>query len=305
MRGDDVDGRKVGEFLALAFGLSWAVAAGLVLAGVEIGTLEWTFFLLVGFMWAPAIAAIVVQWRRGASVRTTCGLAVGRLGWVGLAWVTPVALLAGTVAIATTLPGVSFTTDYGAFLLEAGLPPEAVEEAVAELEALPVPPAVLFVVQGLVVGLTINAVAALGEELGWRGLLLSELAPMGFWKLSILTGAVWGVWHAPIVLQGYNFPDAPVAGVAVMTGWTIVASPAYTYLTVRARSVLAATFLHGSFNGLAGLSLVYLEGSTLLTTPVGVAGIGAALLLTAACVAHDRLGADVPITTGGPLSPWE
>lgn len=305
MSGDDVDGRKVGEFLALAFGLSWAVAAGLVLAGVEVGTLEWTISLLVGFMWAPAVAAIVVERRRGESVRAQCGLAVGRPGWVALAWVTPVALLAGTVAISTTFPGVSFTTDYGAFLLESGLSPEAAEEAIAELEAFPVPPVVLFVVQGLVVGLTINAVAALGEELGWRGLLLSELAPMGFWKLSILTGAVWGVWHAPIVLQGHNFPDAPVAGVVVMTGWTIAASPAYTYLAVRARSVLAATFLHGSFNGLAGLSLVYLDGSTLLTTPVGVAGIGAALVLTAACVVHDRLGADASITTGGPLSPWE
>lgn len=78
--GENVDVRKVSEFLALAFGLSWTVAAGLVLAGVDIGTLEWTFFLLVGFMWAPAIAAIVVQWRRGESVRAGCGLAVGRPG---------------------------------------------------------------------------------------------------------------------------------------------------------------------------------------------------------------------------------
>ena len=82
-------------------------------------------------------------------------------------------------------------------------------------------------------------------------------------------------------------------------------SPVYTYLTVRARSVLAATFLHGSFNGLGALSLVYLAGGgNLLVSPVGVAGVGAALLATAVCLAHDRYVATTPITTGGPLRPW-
>jgi membrane protease YdiL (CAAX protease family) len=168
-----------------------------------------------------------------------------------------------------------------------------------------VPPVVFLVGQGLVAGLTINAVAALGEELGWRGLLLRELSPLGFWRLSLLTGAVWGIWHAPLIVQGHNFPDAPVAGVVVMTGWTVAASPLFTYLTVRAESVLAATLLHGSFNAVASLSLVYLTGAgTLLVGPVGVAGIGAALLATAACVVHDRYVAVDTVTSGVPVEPW-
>jgi len=275
------------------------------LTGVELGSLRGTVLVVLVYMWAPAVAAILVQRWHGESIRAGCGLRRGRLRWVGLAWVTPVGLLALTIGIGVLFPEVSFTTDYGAFLRGLGLPEEQVEASVAVLEGLPVPPGVFLVGQGLVAGLTINAVAALGEELGWRGLLLRELAPLGFWRLSLLTGVVWGVWHAPLIVQGHNFPDAPFAGIVVMTGWTVAASPLFTYLTVRARSVLAATLLHGSFNAVASLSLVYLTGaSNLFVGPVGVAGIGAGLLATAACVVHDRYVAADEVTSGGPLSPW-
>lgn len=297
--------RKVGLFLALAFGIAWTGAIALYLAGIELGTLAGLVLVVVVVMWAPAFAAIGTQLQYGESIREGCGLALGRLRWVGLAWITPVVLVSATIGIGTAFPGVSFTTDYAVYLLELGLSQEEAAEATEQLEEVPVPPAFLFVVLGLAAGLTINALAALGEELGWRGLLLTELAPLGFWKLSIFTGAVWGIWHAPIILQGHNFPDTPVVGVFVMTAATIAMAPIYTYLTVRARSVLAATVLHGSFNGLGALSLVYLTGAgNLVTAPVGVAGIGATLLVTALCIVHDRIIADEQITTGRPLAPW-
>jgi membrane protease YdiL (CAAX protease family) len=297
--------RKVLAFVALAFGISWTGAVALALAGVDLGSLRGTVLVVVVYMWAPAIGAILVQWRYGESIGVGCGLRRGRLQWIGLAWLVPVAILAVTIGIGIALPDVSFTTDYGAFLRGLGLPEDQVESSVAVLEGLPVPPFVFLVGQGLVAGLTINAVAALGEELGWRGLLLRELSPLGFWRLSLLTGLVWGIWHAPLIVQGHNFPESPFAGVVVMTGWTVAASPVFTYLTVRARSVLAATLLHGSFNAVGSLSLVYLTGAgALLVGPVGIAGIGAGLLATAACVAHDRYVATDRLTSGDPLTPW-
>ena len=299
-----VNRKKVTEFLVVAFGISWISAAIIYAAGVEYGTLTSTVLVVAFFMWAPAFAAVVVQIRRGESVRAGCGLRSGRFGWVVFAWLAPLALLGLTIGVGVLFPSVSFTTDLAAFLAETGLTEEQIEESLAALESLPVPVFVVFVVQGLIAGLTINAAAALGEELGWRGLLLKELAPLGFWKVSAFTGVVWGIWHAPIILQGHNFPDAPFVGVAVMTVWTLAASPIFTYLTVRARSVLAATFFHGSFNALSGFSLLYLTGgSRLLISPVGAAGVGAAVLAVAVCVVHDRYVADESITSGTPLSP--
>jgi len=297
--------RKVLTFLGLAFGISWMGAIVFALTGVELGSLRGTVLVVVVYMWAPAVAAILVQRWHGESIRAGCGLRRGRLRWVGLAWVTPVGLLALTIAIGALFPEVSVTTDYGAFLRGLGLPEEQVEASVAVLEGLPVPPVVFLVGQGLVAGLTINAVAALGEELGWRGLLLRELSPLGFWRLSLITGVVWGIWHAPLIVQGHNFPEAPFAGIVVMTGWTVAASPLFTYLTIRAQSVLAATLLHGSFNAVASLSLVYLTGAgNLLVGPVGIAGIGAGLLATLACVVHDQYVAGDRMTTSTPLVPW-
>lgn len=300
-----VNTRKVGEFLALAFGLSWTSALLLYLAGIEIGTFRGLILTTVLFMWAPAVAATGVQLYHGESVRTATGLRLGRPGWILLAWLTPAAFIAATIVVGTVFPDVTFTTDYEAFLLNFGLTQEEAEAAVAELESFPGPPVLVLVGQGLIAGLTINALAALGEELGWRGLLLGELSPLGFWKVSGITGVVWGIWHAPVILQGHNFPEAPVVGILVMTLATVAVSPIYTYLTVRAESVLAAMFFHGSFNGLGALSLVYLTGAgNLLLSPVGVVGVGAALIVLALCLAHDRIVADESITTGDPLSPW-
>jgi membrane protease YdiL (CAAX protease family) len=146
-------------------------------------------------MWAPAIAALVTQLWSGDPIRTGCGLVRGRLRWSALAWLTPVGLLGVTIGIGTLLPDVTITTDYAPFLRGLGLPEAQIEASLAALEAVPIPVPVFFVLQGLVAGLTINALAALGEELGWRGLLLRELSPPGFWRVSLLTGLVWGIWH--------------------------------------------------------------------------------------------------------------
>lgn len=296
--------RVVGEFLALAVAFSWAGALVVYLSGIEFGSLLWTVLVVVLVMWGPAVAAMVVAYRRGESVRARCGIARGRLRWLAVAWLAPVGLLVGTVAVGAALPGVEFTTDYAAYFADAGLPEAEAREAIDRIEAFPVPAAAVFLVQGLVAGITINAVAAAGEELGWRGLLLSELAPLGFWPVSLLTGVVWGLWHAPIIVQGYNFPEFPLVGVAVMTVATVALAPIYTYVAVRAETVLAPTILHGTYNAVGGLSVLYLAGaSNLVIAPVGLAGIGAALLGIGACLLHDRAAAE-RITDGSALSPW-
>lgn len=298
--------RQILTFLALTFAISWGAALVMALAGIELGTAASYVLVVVLFMWAPGIAAIVVARRSGEPVRATLGLRIGKLRWVAIAWVAPLALVAVTIALGALLPGVLFTADPTTYLEGLGLSDEQVEIASAALRDLPVPPAVLFAVQGLVAGLTINALAALGEELGWRGLLLTRLAPLGFWRVSALTGAVWGIWHAPLIVQGHNFPGHPVAGVAVMTLATIALAPVLTYVTVRARSVLAATFFHGSLNAVGALSLVYLVGAgPLVVAPVGLIGVVAALLLMGVCLVHDRFVAATPITTGAPLQPWQ
>jgi uncharacterized protein len=52
----------------------------------------------------------------------------------------------------------------------------------------------------------------LGEEIGWRGFLVPELAKRhGFAVTAIISGLVWAVWHYPIFLlaNGYSGGDLP------------------------------------------------------------------------------------------------
>lgn len=300
-----IDRGVVAEFLAIAFGWSWLVAAALVAADVDVDGVLATGPLLV-YMWGPAIGAVVVRHRHADGVFDGLGLARGRLRWLPVAWLLPLALLACTMAIALAHPAVSVGVDLAPLLEGQELGDEVIAESEAAL-ANPSPTLIAIVLGvGLVAGGTVNAVVALGEELGWRGLLLDELAPLGFWRVSALTGVAWGLWHAPVVAGGYNFPDAsPLVAVLTMTVATVALSPVYTYVAVRGASVFPAAVLHGTFNAVAGFGVLYLTGASFVwISPVGLAGAGAAVAVTLGCLLHDRFVADEPITTGAPLSPW-
>jgi membrane protease YdiL (CAAX protease family) len=294
----------VSRFLVLTFAISWGGVTVLYFADVDLGSSAGQGIGTLVFMGAPAFAAITLLRVHRTSIRKGSGLYLGRIRWIVLAWVAPVGLIGAMIGVGLTLPDTTFTTEYSTFLLDLGFTEVTAAQTIAELEATGVPVVVLLTGLGLVLGGTLFAFAAFGEELGWRGLLLTELAPLGFWKLSLWTGLVWGIWHTPLVLLGLQFPDEPLVGIFTMTVATVALSPVYTYLTVRAQSVLAATFFHGSF-GLGVFTSVFLtDGSNLVISPFGVVGIVSALFAVAACVAHDRLVADEHITTGEPLRPW-
>jgi membrane protease YdiL (CAAX protease family) len=132
----------------------------------------------------------------------------------------------------------------------------------------------LALLQGLVTGITVNAVAGFGEELGWRGFLQRELSVLGFWKASAAIGLVWGLWHAPLIVRGFNYPEHPWVGVFAMTAMTVLLSPLFGYVTLKANSVVAAAIFHGTFNGAAPLMTLGVQGGNdLLVGMTGLAGL--------------------------------
>ncbi|RQG94637.1 CPBP family intramembrane glutamic endopeptidase [Natrarchaeobius chitinivorans] len=197
--------------------------------------------------------------------------------WLAVAAVAPIVLILIGTGLSILLPGVEFVPDANPLTGEGTeFAPEGGDADAPVGPSLPEWPLNLLitVVAALVFGATINAVFAFGEEFGWRGVLLTELAPLGFWGASAIIGVLWGLWHAPVILEGYNYPNNPVLGVAVMTAATLTMSPVYTYVTVRARSVLAPTVFHGTFNAFAATMFVFAQGgSELIVNPVGAVGI--------------------------------
>jgi len=103
--------------------------------------------------------------------------------------------------------------------------------------------------------------------------------PLGGRKAILLTGVIWGVWHWPVIFMGYNYGfdyfGAPVLGPLAMVWFTIVTSALFGWVTIKTDNVWPAVIGHGALNGIAALSLLFIQGepSTLLgPTPVGLIG---------------------------------
>lgn len=98
----------------------------------------------------------------------------------------------------------------------------------------------------------VNSSAAVGEELGWRGLLQNQLiARFGLVGGIALLGVVWAYWHLPVNLAGYNFGAHPMLGAFVLFPIQLVAASfVMAWLTRRAGSFWPAVVYHGSGNGI-------------------------------------------------------
>lgn len=109
-----------------------------------------------------------------------------------------------------------------------------------------------FVMLGSISMLLLNPlqglVIAFGEEYGWRGYLQGELVKLGKVKGTILVGVVWGVWHAPAIAMGHNYPGHPVLGPIAFLFFNIFLSIFLGYIVLKTGSVWLAAFGHAILN---------------------------------------------------------
>ena len=141
----------------------------------------------------------------------------------------------------------------------------------------------LLIVAGVLAAVTVNLLAALLEEAGWRGLLYTRLRALGLGPHSsgLLAGLAWGLWHAPLVYQGYNYninvPGCSMQGptgleaVAVFTLYTMGLGLLLSLAVERYGSVIPAAAGHGAANALGGLFARLAMAPTLLGAPAGLA----------------------------------
>lgn len=103
-----------------------------------------------------------------------------------------------------------------------------------------------------------------GEEFGWRGYLTPKLEKLMPSAAAILvTGVIWGLWHAPLIACGHDFGKGywgdPWLGIILMCVACIGFSFYLTALTKATGSSLTAGVAHMAINnittGLAGLMI--------------------------------------------------
>jgi membrane protease YdiL (CAAX protease family) len=234
--GRKLDLRGILWFLGLAYGLAWLLELPMALDGKGLTSPWASLIFLVNF--TPAIATLLVaRWisplpemRRATGLRW--GAKGSRWGWYWLFG------LLGLTAfnVASVFVGAAF----GKFPLDltnfSGL--RAFYEAMPggkDLLAIAPPATIAWVtVATLPLQALIISPLNFGEEWGWRGYLLPRLLPLGQWPALLLSGAVWGLWHAPLILMGFDYPRSPILGLALITlvgmifgtllGWTRLAT---------------------------------------------------------------------------------
>ena len=302
------DLRHVVIFTGLAFALAWLVALPLW-TGDGLDS-PWFPLVAVGVMTTPAVAALVVVLllERPQQPARTLGLwpvtPVRRLlGYGALAVIVPIALVLVALPVGALLgvyPADSTTFSGFRAALDQQLSAAGVEE-------LPLPIGTLVAVQlaTIPLGALINLLPALGEELGWRGWLLPRLLPLGTVPALLVSGVIWGLWHAPLILLGYNYPDAPGwLGLICMVVMCILVGAVFGWLRLRSGSVWPAALAHAAFNAAAGSYLLFAAAGervdTTRATVLGWSGWIVPLAFVVVLVATGRFApAESPGATSG------
>jgi CAAX protease family protein len=233
----------------------------------------WSGHLFMGFglmipllMWCPAIAAFVTYRKLGRSIQA--------LGWrwpnhryLVAAYLVPLAYTSIAYGAVWVWHLGGWDSDFVSLVAERfglhGLPPWG--------------SLALYIVSTATAGMILNLATALGEEIGWRGFLVPELAQrMSFMKVSVLSGLIWAAWHAPLLLfADYNAGTNRGYAIICSTMWLISASVILAWLRLKSDSVWPAAVFHASHNVFVPSifdNLVLNTGSTFwYTTQFGVA----------------------------------
>lgn len=300
-------------FVAVSFGLAWIIALPLWL-GNGLETRGFPLYALA-MMATPTVGTLCAIFFVERPARTLDALGitplwpVGRLFGMSALAVGLVFLLCVVALPVGALFGV-YDADFTGFsgfqqLLNeqfeaAGIPPQLLSTgALVALQFVNI----------LIASLFINVIPALGEEIGWRGWLIPRLLERwGAWKTILFSGLLWGLWHAPLILLGYNYPDAPPwLGLLAMVAMCTVVGGIFSWLRLRGGSVWPAAFAHSTLNASAGVFMIFVAAdsrvNTLHASILGWSGwiIPAALLIVIVSTGRFRAVRETPRP---PKDPW-
>lgn len=288
----------VAVFIVVSFGLAWLAALPLWLSGETVTLASPVMVTLTGtvMMATPAIAALVVVFAMRTPARERLRFLgmwplrpARRVVWFMIAaMVAPVIIVVLTALISAAFGWVRLDlVNFSGFAEQLAVQTASLDP----LASTPLPPIGLLVLLQLLmipIGSLINSVFAFGEELGWRGWLLPALRPLGVWPALLLSGVIWGLWHSPLILLGYNFGYTDWRGVALMVGGCVAWGVLLGWARLRSASLWPAVIGHGALNASAGMVVLFAaagaEVDMGLVGPLGVAA-WAVIAVTVAVIA--------------------
>lgn len=236
--------------------------------------------LSAGAMLLPMIAVIITQLLSKEPVLKGLDISFKINCWWFIGWLLMPVIAVMVLGVTLLMPGAVWSPDN-----------DTIQTA---LESLPAGIGVwgmlaITLFSGLYAGITINGIFAFGEEIAWRGYLLKLFKGKKFMTTALLTGTIWGLWHAPIILNGHNYPQHPVIGVLMMVVFCVLLTPMLMYFRQKSGSVIVPAIMHGTFNGVVGITLILVTpANDLLYGASGLAGFITLALIDAVIYIYDR-----------------
>ncbi len=253
-------------YFAVVVALSAPLQAVIIAADLEggrNGVVQW-LALIGALMFVPATASVVARLALGEGFSDVSFRLGGRRGRNAIlqALVFPV-----TIGLAV------YGLAWAAGLIRLGAPPMGWGGWAAAIAVLAV----------------LNIILSSGEEIGWRGYMLTRLIDAGVPRPVLASGLIWGTWHVPLFLWGGFVQGVPPI---LATALLLVMPPALGFVLARMRletgSVWPAVALHAVWNAAIQSGFQPLATGASSQVWVGENGVITALALILAAVVYSR-----------------
>jgi uncharacterized protein len=228
------DHRALPAYLLFTFGFS-AVLYALIATGGGGNWIDYTGFL----MWCPALGAFAACAYLGRSISTIAWI------WGDGRWELACYFIPLGYACLIYVP--VWITGIGAFYNKPFL------DLVAKDFGFHLPAwagiALYFAFTGTIAVIK-DFATVLGEEIGWRGFLVPELAKHhSFTATALISGGIWAVWHYPILLFGPYHSQGPVwFYLPVFTVTVVAINFLWTWMRLKSGSIWPCVMLHAAHN---------------------------------------------------------
>lgn len=278
------DLKRILIYIIITFALTWAycllvvypMARGETLAGIPSLI---TQYLVAAAMFFPAVGVFLTRLvtREGFKNAWLKPNIKKHIRYYLLAWFGP-----GILTFAGM--GIYFLLVPGSFDPNCGYMRLTLEAAGTSADALPMPLNLMLLiqtVQAFLLAPILNFVTCFGEEWGWRGYLLPKMKNLlPTVPMLLVTGIIWGLWHAPLTIIGHNYGlgywGFPFTGIAMMCVFCTVLGIFLSYVTLKTNSCIPAILGHGAINGIAAIGMYFTRdgGNPFVgPAPTGIIGL--------------------------------
>ena len=239
-------------YLIITFGVAWSSWELAIRLGVSVLSWQFTICAIPG-AFAPAIAAVIVRKWITHEGFADAGLSFHAQSWryYLFAWLLPL-----MVAFIVTAEAITFGFAHPDFSLSRAAANGVDGHDVAGLSGVG-----LAIIPQVLLTAIVAAPILWGEEFGWRGYLQRRLVTKNPEIAAMCTGVIWGVWHWPLTLRGYDFPDRPILGSFLLVVMAIFMSYIFEWIREKSKTIWSPSLAHASTNSVGGLAMFWFGGA--------------------------------------------